>query len=44
MGALAASAGLCPQGTLVAPRDLTAAFDLRRVGQAPAELDGAKLD
>jgi glutamyl-tRNA synthetase len=43
VGALAASAGLCPEGVLLAPGQLKDAFDLALVSQLPVELDGAAL-
>ena len=42
-GALAASAGLCPSGTRLAPRALVAGFDLDKVDRAPVVMDGEVL-
>lgn len=43
VGALGASAGLCPSGVRREARHLTADYELWRVGNRPVELDGSTL-
>ena len=43
VGALAASAGLCPQGTRASPHELVAAFDWAKVRRTPVVIDPVTL-